>query len=78
MSNEITQSKNNSDFFTSDKIELLKQTICKGSTNDELELFLHACKRTGLDPFMRQIHPVKRYDSVAKRETMSIQTEIDG
>ena len=60
------------------KIQLMKDTICKGSTNDEFELFAYTCKRLGLDPFARQIFPVKRYDSSLKREVMSIQTSIDG
>lgn len=64
--------------FTADKLQLLKETICKGSTNDEFELFVHACKRTGLDPFMKQIHAVKRWDPKLNREAMSIQTGIDG
>lgn len=64
--------------FSNDKLELLKQTICKGATPDEFELFVHACKRTGLDPFMRQIHAVKRWDANLRRESMTIQTGIDG
>lgn len=61
-----------------DKIELLKTTICKGANDDELKLFVHACNHMGLDPFMRQIHAVKRWDSQAKREVMAIQVGIDG
>ncbi len=59
-----------------DKIELLKRTVCKGASNDELELFIHACNRTGLDPFMKQIYAVKRYTK--NGEVMTIQTGIDG
>lgn len=81
MSTEITVSNQNhmpTIEFTPDKLQLLKETICKGSTNDEFELFVHACKRTGLDPFMKQIHAVKRWDQKLNREAMSIQTGIDG
>ncbi len=64
--------------WTDEQIQLLKDTICKGATDDELALFLHAAKRTRLDPFMRQIHAVKRWDSQQKRMAMSIQVGIDG
>jgi len=68
--------------WTPDKLQLLKNTFFKNATDDEFELFLHACKRTGLDPFMKQIHPVKRpsYNSKTRQyeETLSIQTGIDG
>jgi phage recombination protein Bet len=64
--------------FTPDQIQLLQTTICRGSTSDEFQLFIHACKKTGLDPFMRQIYAVKRWDSGLKREAMAIQVGIDG
>jgi phage recombination protein Bet len=56
----------------------LQRSICKGATDDELNLFVQQCKRTGLDPFSKQIHAVKRYDGKQKREVMSIQVGIDG
>lgn len=64
--------------YTPERVELLKRTICVGSTDDEFELFLAQCRRTRLDPFNKQIHAVKRWDSKQKREVMSVQIGIDG
>ncbi len=67
--------------FTNKQVEILKNSICKGVTNEDFEIFLMACAKTQLDPFMRQIYAVKRK---SKRpdgtwgETMTIQTGIDG
>jgi phage recombination protein Bet len=58
--------------FSADQVDLIKRTIAKGATDDELRLFIGTAHRLGLDPFARQIFCVKRGGA------MSIQVSIDG
>lgn len=79
MSNLVASENNkNAVSFSAEQVELIKRTICKGASNDELQLFMNVCSRTKLDPFARQIFAIKRYDSKEKKDVMGIQTSIDG
>ncbi len=74
----VTQNKSLNWFEDDKKKQLLKDLYFKTASDEEFLLFLHACEKTSLDPMMKQIYPVKRYDSTLKRECMTIQTGIDG
>ncbi len=64
------------------KIDLMRRTIARGASEDELALFIEQVQRTGLDPFARQIYPIRRkqWNSQARayEESQVIQVSIDG
>lgn len=67
-------------FFSRSQIDLIKRQVAKGCSDDELQLFLYQCARTGLDPLSRQIYALERREKVGNDwvNKMSIQTGIDG
>lgn len=76
--------------FTTEQKELLKSTvmiIAVGKeyrnkpecaiTDDELNLFCLICAKTGLNPFLKQIYGMKRYDTDSGTCKLTIQLSID-
>lgn len=70
------QQKQELTHFDPEQLQIIKNMLCKGITDDELKLFTAVCKKTGLDPFMKQIYAVKRNGKDGPQ--MTIQTSIDG
>jgi phage recombination protein Bet len=67
------EAADNKPFFNQEQIQILKDGCnMKGATDAEFALFGHICKRSGLDPFARQIYSIKRGNQ------RTIQTGIDG
>lgn len=61
-----------------EQIELVKRTVAKEATDDELKLFLYTAARTGLDPLVKQIYFVKRKNNKTGIAEGTIQVGIDG
>ena len=66
------------DKLTRAQLDLIKRTIAKGANDDELKMFLQVCKGAQLNPFLKQVFLVPRWDSREGKETRSIQVSIDG
>jgi len=64
--------------LTKTQLALIKNTIAKGADDDELRLFIQVCKGANLNPFLKQVFLVPRWDSKSGKEIRAIQVSIDG
>jgi phage recombination protein Bet len=64
--------------FSREQIDLIKNTVAKGTTNEQLELFLYVCKKHRLDPLAKQIYCVLWPREGGKYHEMVIITGING
>lgn len=58
--------------FDQQRVDLIRRTIANGAPQQEFDLFMAVCKRTGLDPISRQIYFIQRGGK------WQWQTSIDG
>jgi phage recombination protein Bet len=57
------------DTWTPERIELVKRSICpKGISDDAFALFVEQCKRSGLDPLLKQAFCVERRQNIGNKE----------
>lgn len=62
--------------FTQSELDTLKSTIAKGTSNEQFALFVQTCARSGLNPFLNQIHCIV-YNG-KNGPVMSIQIAVEG
>lgn len=67
-----------SSVFSAAQLELMKRTVAVDTHSDEFDLFVAVARRTGLDPFRKQISAIVFSKNDAKKRRMSIITTIDG
>jgi phage recombination protein Bet len=55
--------------WSQDRVDLVKRTICpRGISEDEFLLFMEQCRRSGLDPLIKEAFCVARRQNVGNRE----------
>lgn len=71
--------------WSPEQVELIRQQICPGASDDELKFFAKVCEHKQLDPFLGEIVGIMRWDGKAKnpdgslgREVMKIQETVEG
>lgn len=67
--NKTTQEAASNNPWSRERVELIKRTICpKGIGEDEFALFIEQCKRSGLDPLLKEAFCVARRANTGTRE----------
>ena len=60
------------DPWSPERVELIRRTICpRGLGDDEFALFIEQCKRSGLDPLLKEAFCVGRRHNSGTRERPS-------
>ncbi|EAC3726771.1 recombinase RecT [Listeria monocytogenes] len=74
MNNELIDAQNSYEVanFDEEKLRTMQQTIAKGSTPQEFELFVQVCKNSGLNPFLNHVYFIKYGNQ------MNIQISVEG
>lgn len=75
---ELTRAPVQELVFSPDQEQMIRDSFANGATKQEFEMLITIAKTRRLNPILRQIHFVKRWDSQKQREVWSTQVSIDG
>ncbi len=75
-----TEVSSASEPWTTQDVDLIRQTVAKEASPEEFKLFLYTAKARGLDPLLRQLYFIKRKQKRGDRwvDVGTTQTSIDG
>ncbi|MBF5042789.1 phage recombination protein Bet [Aggregicoccus sp. 17bor-14] len=75
---KTTESSAANNPWSRERVELIKRTICpKGIGDDEFALFIEQCKRSGLDPLLKEAFCVARRANTGTRERPNWTTKYE-
>lgn len=64
--------------FSDEQRAMIRDTFANGATDSEFAVLMEIAKARRLNPLLRQIHFVKRYNTELRREVWAAQAAIDG
>lgn len=64
--------------FSAEQRQLIRDTFASGASDEEFSALLEVSRARRLNPFLRQVYYVKRWDSSKRREVWAVQVSIDG
>ena len=64
--------------WDSEQLEIVRNSVAPGCSDDELVFFAKVCEHKGLDPFAGEIVAIPRWDSRAGRNVLVIQETVAG
>lgn len=64
--------------WTPQQVDLIRQQVCDGASDDELAFFATVCRHRQLDPFAGEIVGIMRWNGKEQRNVMKIQVTVEG
>lgn len=64
--------------FTEEQRQMIRDTYANGASDNEFAVLMEIAKARRLNPLLKQIHFVSRYDSQKQRSVWACQVSIDG
>jgi hypothetical protein len=64
--------------FTAEQRQMIKDTYANGASDAEFAVLMEIAKARTLNPLLRQVFFVKRWDNEKRREVWAVQVSIDG